>query len=147
MCCRHIVEAESYIKRFVTPYSLLGAANLIVLIIMPLFESERRLPFLAWFPFDVYRSTIRFYSIYVMQFACAVFAGGCNVSINMYIYSILVYFNFFLRLLNVRASRLGFASGFNEKYTKTPVKKLSFYRDTIECISFHLKIDKYVPHT
>lgn len=117
---------------------------MLVLILAPLFESKPRLPFFTWLPFDTYASTFSFSMVYAFQFLCAVYAGGSNVSVNMYIFLVLDCVNFILQLFNTRLANLGYANYMEHQASEIPFKKISFYRETIECIMLHLKIDKYV---
>lgn len=108
----------------------------------PVLEQKRRLPYNMYVPFGIDRTNIGFGLAYLYQFGNVVYAGGINVAVNMYLFDAFVCVNFFLILLSSRVSRLGYASGYNERYTNVPQRKQLFYRDVCESIELHLKIDR-----
>lgn len=107
----------------------------------PALERKKRLPYNMYVPFAIDETNIGFYLTYLYQFGNVVYAGGINIAVNMYLFDAFVCVNFFLSLLSSRVSRLGYSSGYNEYYTKTPHNKQSFYREVCQLIELHLKID------
>lgn len=130
-----------YIRKIINYYSIFGAVNLTILIIIPLLTLDYRLPFYLWIPFDIYRSKYIFGTVYFYQFCCAIYAGGGNIAVNMYTYSMLVCLEFYIKLLSARLKRLGHDVRMvkNEKLGE----KVSFYNETIRYVLLHLKIIKY----
>lgn len=117
---------------------------MVVLIIVPVFEWNRRLPFFTYLPFGMdidKENNFIFGFVYMFQVACAVYAGGSNIMVNMYTFSILVCVNFFLLLFSSRIKRLGYSGGYSEHWTDLPHNKISYYNELIHYINMHLKID------
>lgn len=106
----------------------------------PVLARQRQLPYSMYVPFGIDQTEIGFYIAYLYQLGNVVYAGGINIAVNMYLFDAFVSVNFFLSLLSSRARRLGYDSGYNEWYTKTPNFKQSFYREVCYLIELHLKI-------
>lgn len=111
-----------------------------VLVLMPVVRNVHELPFPTWLPYDVQKSLSFFYFMYSFQFGNALYAGGANLAINMFVYSTLVVMEFCLNLLGARLMRLGFADG-KSANTNLP-HKASQYKELIKCIQLHLQIDR-----
>lgn len=47
-------------------------------------------------------------------------------------------------LLNERVKRIGYVNGYNDDTKSTQFMKTSFYREMIDRITLHLKIDEYI---
>lgn len=111
---------------------------------MPIFQEGRNLAFNLWLPYDPFKTNIAFYLTYFHQFGCVIYAGGSNIAINLYVFSILICLNFYLMLLNERVKRIGYVNGYNDDTKSTQFMKTSFYREMIDRITLHLKIDEYI---
>lgn len=130
------------ISNIINIYTILGTLNLIVIYCTPIFVWERRLPYFMHVPFGIDQHTIGFILAYLYQFGNVVYAGGTNIIVNVYIFSIFVCVTYYLSLLNSRVQCLGFSSGTTEDWIMTPTSKKSFYKEICSIIELHLKINK-----
>lgn len=93
-------------------------------------------------PFGIDETNVGFCLAYLYQFGNVVYAGGINIAVNLYLFDVFVFVNLALALLSSRVKRLAYPSGYNELYTRTPIKKKSFYREVCQLIKINLKIDR-----
>lgn len=96
---RLLHRALFFVRKLVKYYSIFGAMNMFVLVLMPVVRNVHELPFPTWLPYDVQKSLSFFYFMYSFQFGNALYAGGANLAINMFVYSTLVVMEFCLNLL------------------------------------------------
>lgn len=76
MDTRVLEDSKNHIKNVINIYSWFGTINMFVLVLTPVFEWTRRLPFNIWLPFDVnIESNFIYGSIYLYQIGCAIYAG------------------------------------------------------------------------
>lgn len=109
--------------------------------VMPMLRNVHELPFLTWLPYDIQKSLPFFYFMYAFHFGNAVYAGGSNLAVNMFVYSTLVMMEFCLNLLGARLTRLGYGDG--QPQNTNLQRKVSCYKDIIKCVQLHLQIDRY----
>lgn len=138
--CRFIHRVLFFVQKVVKYYSIFGALNLSILIVMPVLRNVHELPFLTWAPYDVQKSLVLFYLHYAFHFGNALYAGGGNIAVNMFVYTTLVVIEYFLNLLGARLQRLGNVNG--RQNNMNAQHKQSCYRDIISCVKLHLQIDR-----
>lgn len=141
---RCVERAKIHIQKILNVYGIFGWINLGVLLVMPIFQKGRNLAFNLWLPYDPFKTNLAFYLTYFHEFGCVIYAGGSNIAINLYVFSILICLNFYVTLLNERVKRIGYANGYNDDSKSTQFMKTSFYREIIDRITLHLKIDEYI---
>lgn len=132
------MRSTTYIRKIVHTYSLFATLNLIILILMPLLTNK--LPFNSWYPFDVHKANYRYYLAWLFQFGCGIFAGGSNIAVNMYIYSVLVCVEFCLNLLGMRLMGLGHKK--KQMAWSNQRETVTLYREMVELILLHIQIDR-----
>lgn len=130
------------INNIVNVYSLLGVVNLLAIYFTPLFLWEKRLPYLMYVPFEIDQTTVGFCAAYFYQFGNVIYAGGINITVNIYLFAMLVCVSYFLSLLGSRMECLGYPNGSNEHWTAIPKTRKSFYKEICTRIELHLKIDE-----
>lgn len=119
-------------------YEIFGAVNLTIMVLMPLTTGARHLPFIFWLPFDPLTSSFRYYFSYVYQAMCAIIAGGINLSANMFIFYVLICLNFNFALLSERIQHIGY----NDLNANGLQSQMEYYKDIIDHINIHLKINR-----
>lgn len=62
--------------------------------------------------------------------------------VNMYVFAVMVCLNFCLALFRSRIERLGYKSGHSEYWTELPRNRISYYKEVIDFVTLHLKIDE-----
>lgn len=97
------------------------------------------LPFIFWYPFDPSLNSFRYYSIYLYEVLCAVICTATNVSVNMYMFVVLICLNFYYALLGERAQLIEYPT---DKSESMKPSKIDIYKKIIEIINFHLKINE-----
>lgn len=112
--------------------TIFGAVNLSVLIVMPVLRNVHEIPFPMWTPYDVNKSLPFFCFMYAFQLGNAIFAGGANLAVNMFVYLTLVMMEYALNLLGARFMRLG-----------TAIDQSANYKDIVNCVKLHWQIEKY----
>lgn len=116
-------------------YSFVCGLNIGAFVISPWIGHH--LPFLLQYPFDPYKTELRFNFFKIYESLSAMCCTATNVSINMYMFVVFICLNFYYSLLSERAKQLGHQIAGKPKQTKN-----DFYREMIELINFHLKINK-----
>lgn len=134
-------DAKFHITKEINNYSCFVIFTLILITIAPVLMWERRLPYFMYVPFGIDQTNFGFGFLYAYQIGNEIYAGGLNIAVNMYLFGMFVCITYFLSLLSSRVSRLGHENGYNRGRIKTPILRMSFYRDMCDIIEFHLKID------
>lgn len=111
--------------------------NVIVFTIIPMLSNA--LPFIFWYPFDPYQSVLMYNVIYLYEVLCALACSATNLSVNTYMFVVFICMNFYYSLLGERAQPIGHRSVGGSNVTKS---KEAFYREMIDLINFHLKINE-----
>lgn len=92
---------------------------------------------LYWYPIDPYRSKICFKLIQCFESVRASCFAVTNISINMYTFLVFIFLNFYYSLLSERVAHIGHQIAGQPKKAKADI-----YRNVIELIKFHLKINE-----
>lgn len=95
------------------------------------------LPFTAWYPFNPYQTQMRFTLTQIFESLCVACVTATNLSINSFIFVVFICLNFYYSLLSYRATRAGHQTDGNPKQSKNAI-----YREMIELVNAHLKINK-----
>lgn len=136
---KHLQYAYTQIK-IVNYYQIVGALHLAVFVMMPCLTGGHHLPTIMWFPFDPYKSTTSFVLTYIGVGTCVTIVGGTNLVTDMCVLMVFICLQFFYALLNERAKQVGHRSNAN---TSTPQTTADIYREMIDLINFHLKVNEY----
>lgn len=129
--------AKSYL-RIISVYKIFGGINLAVLAFTPALTHRMVTTFRL--PLDPYASNINFYSTYIYEASCALFAGSMNLSANLYIFILFICLSFNFGLLSERLKRIGYIGPCEED---NPSRlKIDVYPEIVDHIKVHLKMNQ-----
>lgn len=137
---RYLHRAIFFIRKLIKYYTIFGAVNVTVLMMMPVMRNVRELPMHTWAPYDIQKSWPFYVFMYLFQLGAGVYAGGSNLAVNMFVYSTFVIMEFCTNLLGARLMRLGFND--SPAITRNKWHKASHFRSIIDCVRLHLQIDR-----
>lgn len=98
------------------------------------------LPALFYMPFDPYATASGYITAYVYESGCTLMATVICLSINMYMYVVLMCLSFNYELLGERAQCIGFRHGIHKN--RPAQLKADVYGDLIGLIRLQLKINQ-----
>lgn len=139
---RFVDSANVHISKFINIYSCLGVLTMTLIYISPLLMWERRLPYFMYVPFGIEETNVGFFIAYLYQLGNDIYAGGLNITVNMYLFSMFIFITYSLSLLSSRMRRFGYSSGFDGSQIENPVSRKSLYREMCGFIKLHVKIDE-----
>lgn len=135
--CRHMSCVRSQIRIaevFVLVFTLM------VLVFDTLPRLQHALPLLLWLPYDPYANSFLYIFTYMFETGCGVIAIVICLSVNMYIYVVLICLSFNYKLLGERARRIGRRSTVDMH--RSACASVDVYRDVIDLVRLHLKMNE-----
>lgn len=131
-CCRFIDEALFYLK-LTWRFTVVFVMSLVAMIGRPILTGQRNLPFPMVPIFDYYDHSFWYWFIYVKQSVIVFFSGGTELTINLYIYTIIICIVFNIGVFGHRLRHFG--------YDGLPGKtKTANHLKVIEMIKSHIII-------
>lgn len=108
----------------------------IMIVLPPLYENPKRLPFLFWYPLSIQTSLNTndavFGGFYVHQFFVAAFCSSIENGVDTFLFSTLIFLKYQIQILGYRLSQCGLDYDIK---TNDPVK--NHQKQLIDCVKMH----------
>lgn len=138
---RHVRRAHLRIMllNFVASMSIAGG---VIMVMIPYMLPGRNLPLSFWTPFDPTKTQLTFRLMYAFEVICTWVCTAYNISTDVFVFVVLIAFNFAIALLCERIESLGNRNVAERRRAVQGFVKVAVYGELIELIKIHYKFDR-----